>query len=168
MSELEFTREIISLQDFLKIQALKITRDEVKAEDLVQDTNFKALKNKDSYKVGTNLKAWLYTILRNTFINGYRKEKNRKTFSDSTANNYFIDSSNYVNSEGADHSVNMGEITGAIEAVDESLKIPFMMFFRGYKYEEIAEHLNIPIGTVKSRIFKARKKIQGQLTAYSD
>ncbi len=166
MSELEFTKEVLSLQSFLKIQALKITRDEVKAEDLVQDTNYKAIKNKDSYRVGTNLKAWLFTILRNTFINGYRKEKNRKTFTDSTDNNYFIDSSSFTTSVGADHTVNMSEIRSAVNNVDDSLRIPFEMFFEGYKYEEIAEELNIPIGTVKSRIFKARKKMQSQLQPY--
>ena len=166
MSELEFNHQVLELQNFLKIQALKITRDQVKAEDLVQDTNLKAIKNRNSYKAGTNLKAWLYTILRNTFINNYRKEKNRKTFADSTDNTFFIDSSISASTVEADHEVNMGEINQAIDSVDDNLKIPFTMFFKGYKYEEIAEHLNIPIGTVKSRIFKARKKIQAQLIAY--
>ncbi|TXC76989.1 sigma-70 family RNA polymerase sigma factor [Luteibaculum oceani] len=166
MSELEFTHQILELQHFLKIQALKITRDEVKAEDLVQDTNLKAIKNRNSYRAGTNIKAWLYTILRNTFINNYRKEKNRKTFSDGTDNSFYIDSSIGSSPLEADHEVNMGEIKNAINQVDDSLRIPFEMFFTGYKYEEIAEELNIPIGTVKSRIFKARKKIQAQLVAY--
>lgn len=166
MSTQEFTQAILANQDFLRGSAMQITRDQEQAADLVQETNLKALRSMGRFKPGTNLKAWLYTILRNTFINQYRKEKNRKTTRDESENGYILGSYEAAPEQEADASIHMKEIQSVMRSVEQQLLKPFMMYIEGYKYMEIAEKLHIPEGTVKSRIFKARKKMQSQLTQY--
>ncbi len=163
MSPKEFGLILDNQKDFLIQLALKLTKQMDDAEDLRQDTYFKAIKNVDKYEQGTNLKGWLYTIMRNTFINNYRKKKNQNTFVDETDNGYFIDQGINNRVEQADHNVDQDYIMRQIDSVDKNYVEAFMMHFNGYKYEEIAEILDIPLGTVKSRIFLARKKMMNKL-----
>ena len=159
MSETEFQTIVVSQYSFIQMLAYKISGDRELASDLTQETMYKAFKNRNSFKMGTNVKGWLYTILRNTFINVYRKDKKRKTFVDQTDNQFFIDSGR-TSPDPADGQANVNDLTKAIEQLEYNLKEPFKRYFQGYKYDEIAEEMNIPLGTVKSRIFKARKKLQ--------
>lgn len=163
MSTSEFGLLLDKQGVFLRQLALKLTKHLEDAEDLIQDTYFKALKNKDKYTPGTNLKGWLYTIMKNTFINNYRKKKVQNTFIDETDNTYFIDQGLNNRVEYADRNVDQEYIMKQIDSIEKNYVEAFMMHFNGYKYEEISEILGIPLGTVKSRIFLARKKMMEKL-----
>ena len=158
-----FGNEIHQHSSFLRILALKLTRHSEDAEDLIQETFYKAIKNQDRFKEGTNLKGWLYTILKNTFINNYRKKRNQNTYSDDTENQFLIGSMASSRSTEADSPAELTHIMENIETVEKSYLDAFMMYFNGYKYEEIAKEMDIPLGTVKSRIFLARRKMMEKL-----
>ncbi|MEM6264499.1 MAG: RNA polymerase sigma factor [Bacteroidota bacterium] len=125
------------------------------------------MANRDKFTDGTNLKAWLYTIMKNTFITNYHRVVKRKTFIDTTDNLHFINSSTHVTDNKAGTKLVMDEIQSAIEDLNYEYKTPFLMHFKGYKYHEIAEILNIPIGTVKNRIHIARKELKEKLNTYA-
>ncbi len=168
MTALEFGYKIETLTDSLKPYALKLTKDGEEANDLVQETMFKAYRNRDKFQDGTNLKAWMYTIMRNTFITNYQRMMRRNTFIDTTENNHFINSANSVIENSATGNFVMKDIQAAINALKDMYKVPFTMYFRGFKYHEIAEKLNIPIGTVKNRIHIARKELKKGLKVYAN
>lgn len=163
MTQIEFQTAVVNLQPSLLPIAYKFTRDEEDALDLLQETLLKAIDNKDKFREGTNLKAWLYTIMRNTFITHYHRLIKRNTFVDPTEDQHFLNSSSNSVSNGAFSALTMEEINNAIEDLSFVYKTPFMMYFKGYKYYEIADILNIPIGTVKNRIHIARKQLKKQL-----
>jgi len=166
MTTIEFNSAVAGHQQTLKPIAMKLTRDTEQANDLIQDTLLKAIANRDKFTEGTNLKAWLYTIMKNTFITNYHRITKRKTFIDSTENLHFINSSSQVDQNKASSTLAMDEIKYAIGTLAHDYKTPFLMHFKGYKYYEIADILDIPIGTVKNRIHIARKNLKGQLKAY--
>ncbi|WP_258105385.1 RNA polymerase sigma factor [Marinoscillum sp. MHG1-6] len=162
----EFTYKIDNLTSTLRPFALKLTRDTEDANDLLQETMMKAYTNRDKFTDGTNLKAWMYTIMRNTFITNYQRMVRRNTFIDTTDNLHYLNSSNNTIQNGAFGNFTLRDINQAIEELQESYKIPFLMHFRGFKYHEIAEKLSIPIGTVKNRIHIARKFLKDDLHVY--
>ncbi len=152
----------------LKGFALKLTNDSEDANDLVQETMYKALKNEDKFEKGTNLSGWLFTIMRNIFINNYRRMVKSKTFLDATENQHYLNSINNSTRNRGEANMVMDELTEAIGGLSENLKVPFMMSFNGYKYEEIAAKLCIPLGTVKIRIHTARQRLKAQLKVYEN
>jgi RNA polymerase sigma-70 factor (ECF subfamily) len=166
MSTAEFSTLVIAQRSFMKELAMKLTRSLDDAEDLIQDTCLKAIRNQEKFQEGTNIKGWLYTIMKNTFINNYRRKKYQNTFVDETENSYFLDSRQTAKGEGAEGDLNHEYIMQVIDSVDRTYVEAFMMHFNGYKYEEIAEQLDIPLGTVKSRIFLARKKLMSRLAEF--
>ncbi len=168
MNTREFDTEVLQLQKSLRPIAIKLTRDSEEADDLIQDTLLKAISNRDKFREGTNLKAWLYTIMKNTFITNYHRLVKRKTFIDTTENLHFINSSSQQAENLSGSSLAMEEINKAIEKLSATYKTPFLMHFKGYKYHEIADILNIPIGTVKNRIHIARKELKEDLVAYQN
>ncbi len=167
MTALEFTYNLDQVSKTLRPFALRLTRDTEDANDLLQDTMLKAFTNRDKYTDGTNLKAWLYTIMKNTFITNYQRMVRRKTFIDTTDNLHYINTANNSTDNQAYSTFAMEDITQAIESLDLAYKTPFMMHFRGFKYHEIAAKLEIPIGTVKNRIHIARKDLKRMLSVYS-
>lgn len=167
MTAPEFNSAVINLHPSLKPIAYKLTRDNEEANDLIQETLLKAIANREKFSDGTNLKAWLYTIMKNTFITNYHRLVKRKTFIDTTDNLHFINSSTHVTENGAGSKLAIDEIEKAIKGLSYEYKTPFMMHFKGYKYFEIADILNIPIGTVKNRIHIARKELKRQLKSYA-
>ncbi len=166
MTALEFGYTIDRLSGSLKPFALRLTKDMEDANDLMQETILKAFSNRDKYTEGTNLKAWLYTIMKNTFITNYQRMIRKNTFIDTTDNLHFINSSSNTIENRAYEKFALKDINKAIENLDDAYKVPFMMHFTGYKYHEIAEKLNIPIGTVKNRIHIARKELKYKLNNY--
>ncbi len=163
MSEIDFNNKFNTLTPSLKSFAYNLTKDNEEAKDLYQETAFRAMTNRDKFKAGTNLKAWLFTIMKNIFINNYRKKTKAKTIVDTTDNLYFINSSSTIISNGAGTNIQMEELNTMIKNLDESIRVPFEMHYVGYKYQEIADHLELPLGTVKSRIFFARKELKAQI-----
>lgn len=168
MTAIEFGYKIENLTSTLKPYALKLTKDRDEADDLLQETVFKAYSNRDKFQDGTNLKAWMYTIMRNTFITNYQRMVRRNTFIDTTENNHFINSSGAAIQNGATGSFVMRDIKSAIDNLKDMYKIPFTLYFKGFKYHEIAEKLDIPIGTVKNRIHIARKELKEVLQVYAN
>ncbi|MGV3588832.1 MAG: RNA polymerase sigma factor [Adhaeribacter sp.] len=168
MTAIEFTNQVQTLSYSLKPVALNLTRDLDDAKDLIQETLMKALLNKEKFKAGTNLKAWLYTIMRNSFINNYNKITKRSTTLDNTDQITFLNTDDrFVAQNSATGSFAMNDINKAIEYLNEEYRTPFMMYYTGFKYLEIADKLQIPIGTVKNRIHIARKELKEMLRVYN-
>jgi RNA polymerase sigma-70 factor (ECF subfamily) len=167
MTALEFGYSINKVSSSLKPFALRLTKDDEAANDLLQETVLKAFTNREKFTDGTNLKAWLYTIMKNTFITNYQRMVRRNTFIDTTENLHYINSSENISENLAYSSFAMKDINRAIKKLDDTYRVPFLMHFRGFKYHEIAEKLQIPIGTVKNRIHIARKELKDKLKNYS-
>lgn len=166
MTALEFNFNVISLRDKLKFFALKLTQNGDDADDLLQDTMLKAMVNRDKFQEKTNLAAWLYTIMKNTFINNYRKAAKANTIIDNTKELYYLNIPQSTGSISPESRYSEKEIKNHVDALDETYRVPFQMHYDGYKYKEIADTLDIPIGTVKSRIFLARKELMETLKDY--
>lgn len=166
MSTVEFNQTLISNTDYLKPFAMTLTRDVESAKDLIQETLYKALANKEKYNAGTNIKAWMYTIMRNIFINNYRRAAKQKTVFDSTPNDFLLDYNQNSVANYAETTLSLKEIKEAVYDLPEIFKTPFELYFEGYKYHEIAHILSEPLGTVKSRIHFARKLLKQQLSRY--
>lgn len=155
-----FASDFNSLSAFLKGFAFKLTNDHHKAEDLFQDTALLAYKNKDKYQTGTNLKAWLSTIMRNTFINNFRQKQRQGEVVESAM--LYVNEKRTVGNDGEGYLIE-GELVSMIDNLEESVKQPFVMAYHGYKYHEISKAMNLPEGTIKSRIFVARKALKNQI-----
>lgn len=164
MTANEFIQQFKGMEPALKAFALRLTSDVNNAEDLYQETAYRAFKYRDMFQSETNLKAWLMTIMRNIFINDYRKKKKNRTLSDWTDTDYLINSGNHSTGNVGEENMAIEEIQRVISTLDENLVVPFRMRSMGYKYQEIADELSLPLGTVKSRIFMARKELQSNLT----
>ena len=166
MSTPEFNELIINNTTFLKPFAFTLTRDNESAKDLVQETLFRALANRDKYNVGTNIKAWLYTIMRNIFINDYRKKSKQSTVFDNSPNDFLIDQTTNKVVNDAITNLNLREVNQLIYDLPELFRTPFKLYYEGYKYNEIADALNEPLGTIKSRIHFARKILKQKIQRY--
>lgn len=167
MSTLEFNKALIDLEGHLKSFAFQFTRNEDDAKDLTQETMLKAFVYRTYYTPKTNFKAWVFTIMRNIFINQYRRKVKAKTLFDFSKESFLLNQPESNNSNPSNLLV-AKEITEQINNLDSEYKKPFEMHYLGYKYKEIADALAIPIGTVKSRIFIARKKLMSNLPEYQN
>ena len=164
MSTNEFYNFIDDVQSPLKSFAMSLTKDFEDSKDLFQETVYKALKNKEKFRIGTNFKAWIMTLMRNTFINNYRRKKRIKTQFQPSDSFHFEMASSAVLNKGESNMAN-AELMKILDSIDEKLRKPFWMYYLGMSYNEIAEALETPLGTVKSRIFFARKELQEKITA---
>jgi RNA polymerase sigma factor (sigma-70 family) len=166
MSSLEFNRILLNNTEFLKPFAFNLTRDNEAAKDLFQETLYRALANKEKYHVGTNIKAWLYTIMRNIFINNYRRNAKQSTILDSTPNEYLLNLQQGAVANEAITGIQVKDVQQAIHELPEIFRNPFLLYFDGFKYNEIADMLHEPLGTIKSRIHFARKLLKTQIQRY--
>lgn len=165
MSTQEFNTRLIESQKSLEYFALSLTRNPENARDLVQDTFVKAINYKEKYTADNNMKAWLFTILRNTYLNQVTKLSSKNTVNDESEDTYLI--KNTLNdNQDTDSIINKSELEIVIENLNPEYRIPFKKFVAGFKYKEIAEDMDLPIGTVKSRIFFARKFLMEKLQDY--
>ncbi len=158
-----FEKQLVMAQNELHRFAIKLTANIEEADDLLQETSLKALDNKDKFTPDTNFKGWLYTIMRNLFINNYRKSSRDKTYVDQTENMFLINLNRDYAVDYTEEAYDVKEIHRAVHALPKEYRIPFAMHISGFKYKEIAERLDLPIGTVKSRIFFTRQKLQKEL-----
>jgi RNA polymerase sigma-70 factor, ECF subfamily len=166
MNSIKLTQDLLSVQADLFRFAIRLTRNRDEASDLLQETSLRVLDNQEKFTEETNFKAWAYTLMRNIFINNYRKAVREQTYVDQTDNLYHLNiprNSGFDSPEGA-YSIN--EITNAINSFPKEYRQPFAMHVAGFKYESIAEEMDLPLGTVKSRIFFTRKKLQQVLKDY--
>ena len=159
-SKESFKERLLGLQGNLMSFAYQLTTNKEEAEDLLQDTTLKALTNEDKFADDTNLKGWIFTIMRNIFINNYRQTVRKATILDQTDDLYHLNISQESGLITPDGSYSVKEITQAINSFNDEYRVPFSMHIAGYKYREIAQHLDLPLGTVKSRIFFARQRLQ--------
>ena len=157
MNSVTFTKELVGVQDELLRFAYKLTADHEDANDLLQETSLKALDNEDKYEPQTNFKGWIYTIMRNIFINNYRRIVREQTFVDTTDNQY------HLAFESTESAYDLKEMRRIVNNLPKEYRVPFSMHIAGFKYREIAEKLGLPIGTVKSRIFFTRQRLQEEL-----
>lgn len=168
MESLEFASTLNQLTTSLRPIAMQLTRNYEDTNDLLQETLLKAFRNRHRFSAGTNLKAWLYTIMKNTFISDYQKKMRRRTILDTTDNQFLLNSGGSgISDEGADSPMNLDEILGAIHDLNPQYREPFELHYKGYKYDEIAVSLDIPLGTVKNRIFIARRELREKLKNFA-
>lgn len=166
MPTMQFDELLTSNAEFLKPFASSLTHDSEAARDLYQETMYRALANQDKYNRGTNISAWLHTIMKNIFINNYRRKKKQRTIFDHTVNDYLLDYNQPAESSKADGNLRVKEIYRVIDQLPVIFKSPFLLYFEGYKYHEIADRLHEPLGTIKSRIHFARKMLKSRVPRY--
>ena len=155
-----FQQRLLELQDNMLNFAYLLTSNNEEAHDLLQDTTLKVLDNQDKYTDNTNFKGWVFTIMRNIFINNYRRLVRNQTMVDQTDDLYHLNLPQESGFDTPDGAFNVKEITKAINSFADEYRIPFSMHIAGFKYNDIANKMNLPLGTVKSRIFFARQKLQ--------
>lgn len=158
-----FFAEIMQYENMLRPFAFSLTKSREETEDLIQDTFYRALINQEKFSEGTNIKAWLFTIMRNIFINNYRRRKKSNTVTDTSENQYLLNSTKKIEKNESERKFLSEDITKAMKQVSKDFTEPFMMYYKGFHYQEISEQLHLPLGTVKSRIFFARKELQSKL-----
>ncbi len=163
MTAIEFYTSFDKLTSSLNAFAYNLTKNYEEARDLFQETAYRAITNRDKFNPGTNFKAWTFTIMKNIFINNYRKKVKSGTMIDTTDNLFFLNSGSVSLENDANTNIVMKELEGMIDGLDESIKVPFVMHYVGHKYQDIADHLDLPLGTVKSRIFFARKELKDKI-----
>jgi RNA polymerase sigma-70 factor (ECF subfamily) len=163
MNSLQFQEKILGAQDKMFHFALSLTENRTDAYDLLQDTTLKALNNQRKYINNVNFKGWILTIMRNIFINNYRKAIRTQTVIDQTEDLYHLNLPQDSGFDSPESSYTLKEIHIAITGLNNELRRPFSLFLDGYKYNEIADILSLPLGTVKSRIFFARRELQKKL-----
>ena len=166
MTAIEFNYQLTNLSGNLERFALSLTSNSEDAKDLLQETFAKAITYRDKFEDNTNLKAWTFTIMKNTFINNYRRAIKANTTFDNTDDLYYLNLNKETTFETPDSEFSVKEIQKSIDELDNDFKMPFLMHTQGYKYKEIADTLNLKIGTVKSRIFFTRKKLMEKLKGY--
>lgn len=158
MNNTHFSQKLLKYQPSLNGLAIRYTKNEETAKDLVQDTLMSALKNESRFQINSNLWAWLKTIMRNLFINNYRKRIRRKTEP--------VDwqSLSHLSRETVENlgltNLELNEIETTIDQMDAKYQTALYMLAEGYSYKEIASEVNAPLGTIKSRIFHGRKVLE--------
>ena len=163
MSTVEFDTRFCQMTSMLQAFAYNLTKNQEDAKDLYQETAFRAMTNREKFRAGTNFKAWLFTIMKNIFINNYRRRMKGNSIVETADNLYYLNSGWDRHSNKAETAIFMRELGELIDALEESMRTPFLLHYRGFKYQEIADQLGLPIGTVKSRIFFARKELKAKL-----
>lgn len=163
MRTVDFTQNLLGMQSELYRFAMKLTADKEEADDLLQETSLKALDNEDKYTPDTNFKGWMYTIMRNIFINNYRKTVRDQTFVDQTENLYHLNLPQDSGFDSTEGNYDLKEIRRIVNSLPKEYRVPFSMYISGFKYREIADRLGLPIGTVKSRIYFTRQRLQRDL-----
>ncbi len=166
MTQMQFQTSLTGLQNKLYYFALSLTSDSDRAQDLVQETYLKALIYREKFSADTNLMAWVYTIMKNTFINDYRRNVKAKTTLNSSSDRLQISFSKSDYYPAADSLHAEKDIYKKISLLEEEFREPFQLFLNGFKYKEIADKMALPLGTVKSRIFFTRKKLEKWLNDY--
>lgn len=166
METLNFNCDIYQYRQLLLDRAISYTHDNDDAADLVQDTFIKAFRFSASFQSGTNVRAWLFTILKNTFLNHYYKVKRKKELVDNDGDLSYAQLAPSASLNSGSSKFMMDDIQRALLSLPEDCRFCFCRYFEGYKYHEISEELNIPLGTVKTKIHTARILLKKMLKNY--
>lgn len=158
-----FQSRLIALQSNMLNFAFLLTSNRDDANDLVQDTMLKVLDNRDKYTDNVNFKGWVLTVMRNIFINGYRKASRTTVLIDRSEDLYLLNLPQDAGDASPEGAMAIKEINAVVNSFDEEYRVPFSMHLAGYKYQEIADRIGLPLGTIKSRIFFARKTLRQRL-----
>lgn len=158
-----FTSRMLEYNDAMNYFAYTLCRDKESSKDLVQETILKALTYEKQYREDTNLKAWLFTIMKNIFINNYRKEKKMRMVFDGSKDLYYLNVAETNKQLDPEKRFEQGEVLHNMNSLESEYQAPLQMFFEGFKYKEIADELGLPIGTIKSRIFLGRKQLASKM-----
>ncbi len=162
MTSAAFNNNLEKIESLLFGFAMKLTHNKENAKDLMQETLMRSYKHRERFVEGTNFKAWMTTIMYNSFVNNYRKKKTRNKVVRPIEDYSYMIENKSVEGNG-ESAIVMKELTKMVGNLSENYKVPFELMIQGYHYDEIAEKINLPMGTVKSRIFYARKKLQGMV-----
>lgn len=169
----DFSSAELPYRDQLFKTALRLTRSVEESEDLVQETYLKAYRHYHQFTEGTNLKAWLFRILKNTFINGYRRKKTRPQMLDFDELRDSDDGVDAAIPAATDPEIDLlgneidHEVRGALMALPHHYRMAVLMVdLQGLSYQEVADALAVPIGTIMSRLYRGRKKIEHALLSY--
>jgi len=164
MTNTAYNSNLEKIESLLFGFAMKLTHNKENAKDLMQETLMRSYNHKDRFTEGTNFKAWVTTIMYNSFVNNYRKKKTRNKVVKPIEDFSYMIANKSVEGNG-DSVIMMKELKKMVGNLSDSYKVPFEMMVQGYQYDEIAKKINLPMGTVKSRIFYARKKLQGMVNS---
>ncbi len=165
MNKLQFISQLTKVEELLFGFAMRLTRNKEEAEDLMQETLLRSFRSRARFRLKTNFKAWITTIMYNSYISEYRKKKTRRKVEQSV-NDFQVIVANHGHTAEADNVIMQKELEAMVLGLSEEHRSPFLLHYQGYQYDEIAELLQLPIGTVKSRIYYARKKLQGKIKAF--
>jgi RNA polymerase sigma factor (sigma-70 family) len=165
MTSMEFNSQLIGLESTLLKFAYSLSLKRADAKDLVQETYLRVLINQHKYVDSHKFKSWAMTIMRNTFIDNYRRNSRNTCYSIQTNELLFFNKAEPVATDRPDSIYSAKEISEKIDELNDKLKTTFKMYINGYKYSEIAEHLDLNLGTVKNRIFLSRKQLMTQLNS---
>jgi len=163
MTPQQFNTKINKLQSLLFGFAMKLTSDKENAKDLMQETLMRCYDKRDRFQEGTHFKSWVTTVMYNSYINHYRKRKTKRKVIKPVENFNLVVENKCVDGD-AYSIIMMKELKKMVTSLSDDYKIPFEMHVKGYQYDEISEKMDIPVGTVKSRIFYARKKLKAMVT----
>lgn len=161
-------KQLLAIQGNLLNYAYSLTSDRDRAYDLLQDTTLKALDSESKYTPGTNFTGWVFTIMRNLFINSYRRMTRSVVDVDRSDDLYMLDAPSVTDRDTPDESYAVVEIMKVIDSYPPEFRVPFKLYVAGYHYNEIAEKMHLPLGTVKSRIFFARRRLRNDLKDYKE
>ncbi|MDD6777720.1 MAG: sigma-70 family RNA polymerase sigma factor [Bacteroidales bacterium] len=162
-----FLTDLLGIRPRLLNFAYRLTSDHDDAHDLLQDTTLKMLCNQSKFVEQSNFKGWAMTIMKNLFINHYRKESKKLVVDSAADNEALMDLvKSKETTETPDSALSKKEIIHLVNQLPESIRSTFALYLKGFAYQEIADRQDLPIGTVKSRIFIAKKRLQQQLADY--
>ncbi len=164
MNRKDIEKSVVQLQRPLMSLAMSLTRCSVDSMDLYQETALKAMDKHYLFtnREGGSLKAWLSTIMRNIFINNYRKQKRRNVLDNSSSDGFILRSVSSTSNDGENTLLGQ-ELIKVLNSISEDKRTPFILHYKGYSYEEIAQKMELPLGTVKSKIYYARKYMQREI-----
>jgi len=165
MTNQEFNQELMSKRSILFSFALKLTKNYQDAQDLFQDGTTRAFQYRAHFEMGTNFRAWMATIIRNTFISDYRAKKRKNLVNESFESARYYSENKHVLDNQGEINMRIQDIYTILDHLDEKYGVPFSMHFQGYQYKEIGETLGLPIGTVKSRLYTARETMKKEINA---
>lgn len=163
MTTIEFCSQLLSLENSLLKYAYRFNLKGADAKDLVQETYLRVLINREKYVDNKKFKSWAFTIMKNTFVDSYRRGLRKAAYTVQLNESFLLSIPEPVGYDNPDSSYHAGEIKQNIENLNDKLRLPFKMYVEGYKYSEIADELDLKIGTVKNRIFLSRKQLMSQM-----